>query len=117
MLSTWGPSQRQREILSAIPTQSWQLKKKGFFFFFFNLKLNSPFWIELLMEPLQKHPREARSLRVIISEDNSGQPSSDSCGANLLEVQFLRGHSFACFQELCTAPVDALTCQSLPQHC
>lgn len=70
------------------------------------------------MEPLQEYPREARSLsRVIISEDNSGQPSSDFCGANLLEVQFLRGHSVACFQELCTAPVDALTCQSLPQHC
>jgi len=70
------------------------------------------------MEPLQKHPCEARSLSTAtIYEGNCEQPSPDSCGANLSEGQFLQGHSFAYSQELCTAPVDTFTCQSLPQHC
>lgn len=70
------------------------------------------------MEPLQKYLCETRSLSTLIfPEGSSGLSYSGSYGADLLEGQFLQGQSSACSQELCTAPVDTLTCQSLPQHC
>lgn len=104
LFSTWG-SMRSSQQSQLSPGSL----KKGFY-----LKCKPDF--SLLDGASPKVPTQ-RSLSTDIPEGNSGQPSSDSHGANWLEGQLLQGRSFACSQELCTAPADTVTGQSLPQHC